>query len=117
MTNTNKTAVLIIQSDQLDWLKKHPDHFANAIASRIEMGEMDKYPGYARWNGDGVPGVQVIWISDPNEKNQTCLITAGNGFGVKVMSSRIKNNSDKKTKLEFLKLFAEKLGFNIVRKS
>lgn len=116
MNNQNKTAVVIIQSDQLDWLKRHPSLFANAVVSRIEMDETDKYPGYSRWDGDGVPGVQVVWISNPEDKNQTCLISAGNGFGVKIMSTRVKNNTNKETKIQFLKLLADKLGFNVTKK-
>lgn len=116
MSNVNKTAVIIVQSDQLDWYKKHPGHFVNSISSRIEMGEVDKYPGYSRWDGDATPGVQVLWISEPEDKNQTCLFSAGNGFGVKVLLSKIKNNSNKETKIEFLKLFADKFGYKLVKK-
>ena len=116
MTKNYKTAAIVIQSEHFEWLKKHPSYFVNNIISRIEMDETDKYPGYSRWDGDGVPGTQVVWIGNPEDKNKTCLISVGNGFGVKILSTVLKNNSNKETKIELLKLLAEKLGYRLVKK-
>lgn len=111
----NKTAVITIQTDQLEWIRRHPDKFVNGLVTRIESDETDKYPGYARWNGDGIPGTQLIWVSDPKSKHQTCIISAGNGTAVKIMLSPIENNSKKETKLKFLQLLAEKFGYKLVK--
>ena len=108
---TNKTAVVVIQVEQLDWIKKHPERFVDALISRINMGETDKHPGYARWNGDGVPGVQLVCITEEGKNDLTNIVAAGNGFGIRLGSLKIKNDNNPATKYEMLKKLLEKIGF------
>jgi len=108
---TNKTAVITIQVDQLDWIKKHPERFVDALISRINMGETDKHPGYARWNGDGIPGVQLVCITEEGKNDLTNIVAVGNGFGVRLGSLKIKNDNNPTTRYEMLKKLLEKIGF------
>ena len=108
---TNKTAVVVIQADQLEWLKKHPERFVDALISRINTGETDKHPGYARWNGDGIPGVQLVCITEEGRNDLTSIVAAGNGFGIRIGSLKIKNDNNPTTKSEMLKKLLEKIGF------
>jgi hypothetical protein len=108
---STKTAVVVIQVEQMDWIKKHPERFVDALISRINMGETDKHPGYARWNGDGIPGVQLVCITEEGKNDLTSVIAAGNGFGIRLGSLKIRNDNNTKTKTEILKKLLEKIGF------
>jgi len=108
---SNKTAVIVIQVENMDWLKKHPERFVDALISRINMGETDKHPGYARWNGDGIPGVQLVCITEEGKNDLTNVVAAGNGFGIRLGSLKIKNDNNPTTKTEILKKLLEKIGF------
>jgi hypothetical protein len=110
---TNKTAVVIIQVDQMDWMKKHPDRFVDALISRINAGETDKHPGYARWTGDGIPGVQLVCITEESKNDLTCVVSAGNGFGIRLGSLRIKNDNNPAVKMDMLKKLMQKIGFKV----
>jgi hypothetical protein len=110
---TNKTAVVIIQVDQMDWIKKHPDRFVDALLSRINAGETDKHPGYARWTGDGIPGVQLVCITEESKNDLTCVVSAGNGFGIRLGSLRIKNDNNPAVKMDMLKKLMQKIGFKV----
>ena len=108
---SNKTAVIVIQVDQIDWIKKHPERFVNSLLSRINAGETDKHPGYARWNGDGIPGVQLVCITEETKNELTSVISAGNGFGVRLGSLRVKNDNNPAVKMDILKKLMDKIGF------
>ena len=105
----NKTAVVVIQVEQLEWIKKHPERFVDALVSRIHTGETDKHAGYARWNGDGIPGVQVVCYTEENRNDLTALVAVGNGCGIKLGSVNIRNDSKPETKLQILKNVLAKL--------
>lgn len=107
----NRTAVITIQVEQLDWAKKHPERFVDALISRINSGETDKHPGYARWNGDGIPGVQLVSVTEENKIDLTNVIAVGNGFGVRLGSFNIKNDNTPATKFKIVKKLLEKFGF------
>lgn len=114
---TNKTAVITIQIDQIDWMKKHPERFINSLISRINSGETDKHPGYSRWDGDGIPGVQLVCITEENKIDLTNVIAVGNGFGVRLGSLNIRNDNSQSTKFKIIKKLLEKFGFKNINNS
>jgi hypothetical protein len=109
------TTVIILQNDQVDWYSKHPERLINAIIARMNSGELDRYPGYARWDGDGIPGMQLVW----NENSSTIgIIAVGRGSGQRLAAMNNGDNSNTDgNKLALLKAFAARLGYNITKKS
>lgn len=110
----SKNAAIVIQVDQVDWIRRHPIRFVASLLSRVEQGELDRYPGYARWNGDGVPGVQVVWVG---EHESTGVIAVGKGHGKRLGMCSTPNNGSDASKLDILKELAGQLGYTLRKKA
>ena len=110
MKNKHVTAI-ILQNDQADWYVRNCERFAGALVSRMNAGETDKYPGYARWHGDGIPGCQVVWSGNSNING---IISVGQGHGVRLGVTHCKNTAA--NKLAMLKELAEDLGYSLHKK-
>ena len=100
-------SVVVINNDHLDWIRKHPDHFVNLLISRLQSGETDPYPGYARWNGDACPGVQVVQTV---KSNFPSLILVENSRGRKFMNVK-KAQKGESQDLLILRKLAHRLGY------
>lgn len=112
MSQTN--SIIMIQNDHLEWLVKHPERFINNLVTRLNVGEIDKHPGYARWNGDGTPGVQVAWVG----KSDFCgVIVVGNNCATRLGTAvKVKNDNSLESKEEILRQLASQLGYTLVKK-
>jgi hypothetical protein len=112
MNQTN--SIIMIQNDHLEWLLKHPERFVNNLATRLNAGEIDKHPGYARWSGDGMPGIQVAWVG----KSDFCgVIVVGNNCATRLGTAiKVKNDNSQESKEEILKQLASQLGYILVKK-
>jgi len=108
--NQHVTAI-VLQNDQADWYMRYSDRFVSALVSRMNVGETDKYPGYARWHGDGIPGCQVVWAGNSNING---IISVGQGHGVRLGVTHCKNAAT--NKLAMLKELAEDLGYSLHKK-
>ena len=107
MKNQHVTAI-VLQNDQTDWYMRNSEKFVAALVGRMNGGETDKYPGYARWNGDGVPGCQVVWAGNSNING---IISVGQGHGVRLGVTHCKNTTT--NKLNMLKELAADLGYDL----
>lgn len=112
MTEENNSVVFII-NDQIDWIQKHPQRFVNNLLSRLNSGETDRHPGYARWTGDGMPGVQVVSVGN---SGGISIIAAGKNNGIKLGVVYCKNDGTQESKLTMLKQLANKAGYYLRKK-
>ena len=104
-------SLIMIQNDNLEWMIKHPERFVDAIVSRLNSGELDKHPGYARWHGDGVPGAQVVWIG---QSNFCGVVIVGNNCATRLGTAKeVKNDNSSESKEEILRQLAAQLGYSI----
>ena len=110
MKNQFVTA-LVLQNNQADWYMRNCEKFTSGIVTRMNGGETDKYPGYARWSGDGIPGAQVVWVGKSHVNG---IISVGQGHGVRIGVTHCKNTH--LNKLEMLKELAEDLGYKLQKK-
>ena len=110
MKNKLVTAI-ILHNDQTDWFVRNATKFVNGIVSRMNGGEIDKYPGAARWDGDGIPGAQVVWVGNSNVNG---IISVGQGHGVRLGVAHCKNTHA--NKLDMLKELAEEMGYSLRKK-
>lgn len=108
-------SLIMIQNEHIDWIVKNPERFVQNLITRLNGGEIDKYPGYARWNGDGMPGVQVVWIG----QTDLCgVIVVGNNIATRLGAvSNIKNDNTLETKEKILKELAKQLGYTLKKKN
>lgn len=106
------TSVIIVQNDQLEWYRKNSDRLFTALWSRIAGGETDRYPGYARWNGDGIPGMQIVWNSDSSTIG---LLAVGRGSGQRLATIKGGDNPED-NKVSLLKALARQLGYTVTKK-
>jgi hypothetical protein len=108
------TSVLIIQNDNLEWYKRNSDRLFSALFSRIAGGETDRYPGYARWDGDGIPGMQIVWNADSSTIG---LLAVGRGSGQRLASVHgLGNPNTEDNKVSLLKALANQLGYTVTKK-
>lgn len=107
-------SIIMIQNEHIDWIVKNPEKFVNNLITRLNGGELDKYPGYARWNGDAIPGVQVVWIGNCN----LCgVISVGNNIATRLGAvSKVKNDGSQESKEKILKELANQLGYILKKK-
>jgi len=98
------TSTIVISHDYLDWIKRNPAVFVNGLIGRMEQGECDPRPGFARWHGDAMPGVQLVNCSDNND---AAVIITNGGSGKKVATAK-KCISD----VDALKAMAAGLGYS-----
>lgn len=111
---SNNSAV-VINDDYLDWIRRNPVQFVNRLVSRLEQGEVDPYPGFARWNGDAMPGVQVAFIGHSSFPG--VVLVGGHGCGKKLMTMpHVDRNANPPNDVEVLKAMAERLGYSIRKK-
>ena len=108
-------SVIIINSDHLDWIIRNPYVFTRALIGRIQSEEVDPYPGYSRWHGDAMPGVQVAYVGKPET---LAVIMVENNAGKKILSlpsyPGSANLSQQQQELAVLKELASKLGYDII---
>lgn len=110
MKNKHVTAI-ILQNDQAEWYLRNSEKFTGALVGRMNGGETDKYPGYARWHGDGIPGCQVVWAGNSNING---IISVGQGHGIRLGVTHCKNTTT--NKLAMIKELAEDLGYTLHKK-
>lgn len=107
------TSVFVFNNDQYDWYSRQSDKVVASILSRMSSGELDKYPGYARWNGDGVPGLMQVWNS---HSSTVGILAVGGGSGQRLVNLFDHDNTAGRANQEVLfKAMAKKLGY-VVRK-
>jgi hypothetical protein len=80
----NNIAVITIDCNYLDWIKKHPSLFLGNLSSRVESEETDPWPGHRRWHGDGVPGTQVVFVGN---SDYPAIIVAGHNATGRVLGT------------------------------
>jgi len=113
-TKKGNTTVIVVQNDNLAWYRSHSDRLFTALFGRIAGGETDPYPGHARWNGDGIPGMQIVWNAD---SSRIGLLAVGRGSGQRLASvPGLGNPSDEDTKVSLLKALASRLGYTVTKK-
>lgn len=112
MTQIN--SLIMIQNEHIDWIIKNPERFVQNLVTRLNGGEVDKYPGYARWNGDGIPGVQVVWIG----QSDLCGVVAiGSNLATRLGAvTNIKNENTQASKERVFKELAKQLGYTVQKK-
>lgn len=113
MSQHSKNSTIVIDHKYLDWIRRNPRVFVNGLVSRLENEETDHYPGFARWNGDAMPGVQVVTVT---RSDFPVVIITADGKGKKAVNvNRISQSSS--NDVEALKALAKKLGYNVRKKS
>ncbi len=107
-------SAIIICNNHLDWIRRNPPVFVNGLMGRLEQGECDPSPGYARWSGDGMPGVQVVAVE---HSSQASVIVMGGNCGklVSVCGSSSRG-SGPASDVDALRAMADKLGYSIRQK-
>lgn len=112
MSQTN--SIIMIQNEHIDWIIKNPERFVQNLATRLHGGELDKYPGYARWNGDGIPGVQVVWVG----QSDLCgVVVVGSNIATRLgVAAKVKNDGSNESKEKILKELAKQLGYTLQKK-
>lgn len=84
------SSLVLFQHDNLSYLTKHPERVINNLLSRFSSEETDKYPGYARWDGDGLPGIQIILTEKVENLDELFHLLA------KKLHYKVKKQYDKK---------------------
>lgn len=104
----------MIQNEHIDWIIKNPERFVQNLVTRLNGGELDKYPGYARWNGDGIPGVQVVWVG----QSDLCgVVVVGSNVATRMgVAAKVKNDGSQDSKEKILKELAKQLGYTLQKK-
>jgi hypothetical protein len=119
----SSNSIIIINSHNLDWIKRHPERFVASVVSRIEGEEEDPYPGHARWSGDAMLGVQVVHTANETDlRPQSIVILVDDNSGKKLVSffdfenQQLKSQRGQKGDKEIiaLKKLATKLGFDVI---
>lgn len=112
MSQTN--SIIMIQNEHIDWIIKNPERFVQNLATRLNVGELDKHPGYARWHGDGIPGVQVVWVG----QSDLCgVIVVGSNIATRLgVAAKVKNDGSQESKEKILKELAKQLGYTLQKK-
>jgi len=106
---------IVINNNHLDWIRRNPAVFVNGLIGRIENGECDPHPGHARWNGDALPGVQVVAVEHSSQA--TVVIMGGNcGRAVTSCGSSGKGGAPA-SDVDALRAMASKLGYTVRQKS
>lgn len=106
-------SAIVINHNHLDWIKRNPRVFVNGLMTRLEHGEVDPFPGHARWNGDGMPGVQLVHTGHSSEA--TVILVGGNS-GKKVGTAYAKGSSQP-SEVDALKAMASKLGYSVTKRN
>lgn len=113
MSHYSKNSTIVIDHAYLDWIRRNPRVFVNGLVSRLENEEIDHYPGYARWNGDAMPGVQVVSV---NKSDFPVVVIMVDGKGKKVVTATRQSRSSSGD-VEVLKTLAKKLGYAVRKKT
>lgn len=106
-------STILICNDHLDWIKRNHSVFVNGLVSRLEQGETDPYPGHSRWNGDAMPGVQVI--SSGHSDFPSVIIVGGNSG--KKITGVSRTSAGHPTDVDALKAMANRLGYTVRKKA
>lgn len=112
-SNNKQSSVVLISEESLDWIKRNPRVFVDGLIGRLENGETDPYPGHSRWNGDAMPGVQVVTAGKPGT---VTVVAANEGFGRQLFMVNDHGQRKLPSTVEVLKIMAQKLGYNIRKK-
>lgn len=108
------TSAFVFQNDQSDWYSRHAEKVIASILTRMSSGELDKYPGYARWNGDGIPGMMQVWNS---HSSTIGILAVGCGSGQRLGCVYDLDNSASRANQEVLfRALAKKLGYSVRKK-
>ena len=106
------SSAIVISNNHLDWIRRNPEVFVNGLISRLEQGETDPYPGYARWNGDAMPGVQ--FVHSGHSSGQAVIVMHG-AAGKCVVTTSV--GGQHPSDVDALKAFANRLGYTIRKKN
>lgn len=109
--NNTNFAVVTINCDNLEWIKKNPGMFVNNLLSRINSGETDPWPGYRRWHGDGAPGVQLVYVGN---HNHPAVVVVGKNAAGKLLTTIYGDNLSNE---EVMKQLNHEVGDSVKRKT
>jgi len=105
----NNNAAVMINLEYLDWIRRNPALFVNNLLTRLEVGQTDRFPNDARWNGDAMPGVQVVHVGS---SDFPAVVVVGKNIGKKLGTV-----SAMEEKLEVIKELAHEHGCVVQKKT